>query len=526
MQNKLTKALVGSLMAAAMAATSIPAIVAPMSADAGQQLGATDFDDGIGLPWHTCETNPAKQTFEIKNGAYVCTIVNKDGSDGRWDLQFRHRGLKIVSGHKYKIHAEITASESGTIYTKIGDYGGDNEYWNDGGNGNWQVINLTAGQKYTIDTAFDASNPVKPLQDGPAEWAFHYANNNGKYGNSDTGIPNGATVTFDNMSLIDETSNENDFDPTNEFGVVRPKSNVRLNQVGYYEKLAKKASYCSDAADPLEFSLYNSNGEVVYTGKSEVIANDLDSGTPEDTQVQIENNETATKYKDSGKYVHVLDFSDYTVGGTGYYIIVKDSVGVSGTQQGTYKNAFDTTIEGDKVMWKNFKTGVSYQMNKSHEFAISDTLYDGLLKDSLNYYYQNRSGIPIEAAYITGGDASTLSHSEYGHNPDKAYVQSKWVKSYAGEFDGDKQYSITATYGWYDAGDHGKYVVNGGVSVWTLQNMYEMSKHIGEEAKWDDGKSMAIPENTNGYHDVLDVARVLIEWFFDMMVKSVDPYYG
>ena len=53
-----------------------------------------------------------------------------------------------------------------------------------------------------------------------------------------------------------------------------------------------------------------------------------------------------------------------------------------------------------------------------------------------------------------------------------AYVQSKWVRAYGQEFDGDKDYQIDCVGGWYDAGDHGKYVVNGGISVWTLQNMF------------------------------------------------------
>jgi len=35
------------------------------------------------------------------------------------------------------------------------------------------------------------------------------------------------------------------------------------------------------------------------------------------------------------------------------------------------------------------------------------------------------------------------------------------------------------TGGWYDAGDHGKYVVNGGIAVWTLMNMYERAKIRG-----------------------------------------------
>ena len=330
------------------------------------------------------------------------------------------------------------------------------------------------------------------------------------------------------MSLEDVTGSDGDFDPSNEFGVIRPQSNVRLNQVGYYQGLRKRASYTSDASEPLEFDVYNSSGTSVYHGTSTIIKNDYDSGTPKTTTAKTDGGVSIEKYKDSGEFVHILDFTELQTGGTGYYIVVKDDVGVSGTQSGILKNAYDTKISGDKVMWTNWKTGKEYQMNKSHEFAISDTLYDGLLRDSMSYFYQNRSGVPIEAEYIKNGDAASLSHSEYGHSPDTAYVQPKWIKAYSGKFDGDEKYQITATGGWYDAGDHGKYVVNGGVSIWTLQNMYEMSKKLGKEDKWADGKSMLIPQDgsAKGAPDALDEARVELEWFFDMMVDSKDPYFG
>ncbi|MBP5363637.1 MAG: glycoside hydrolase family 9 protein [Ruminococcus sp.] len=533
MHKKLTKALTGSIMAAAMAATSVAGVMAPMSANAGQLLGATDFEDGVGLPWHTCETNPAKQKFDIVDGAYTVTIKNNMGGNGRWDLQLRHRGLTIKSGHKYHIHAEITPSADGEIYSKIGNYAGTAEYWNDTGNGNWQVSKVTKGQTFEIDCDFTAGSGPSPIEDGPAEWAFHYACHAGTdgaalYGGTDKGMPNDSTLTFDNMSLEDLSGSDGDFDPSNEFGVIRPKTNVRLNQVGYYQGLRKRASYTSDASEPLEFDVYNSSGTSVYTGKSTIIKDDYDSGTPKTTTAKTDGGVSTQKYKDSGEYVHILDFTELQTGGTGYYIIVKDKTGISGTQSGIKKNAYDTTISGDKVMWTNWKTGKEYQMNRSHPFAISDTLYDGLLRDSMSYFYQNRSGIPIEAEYIKNGDAASLSHSQYGHSPDTAYVQSKWIKSYSGKFDGDEDYQITATGGWYDAGDHGKYVVNGGVSIWTLQNMYEMSKNLGKEDKWADGKSMLIPQtgSAKGSPDALDEARVELEWFFDMMVDSKDPYFG
>lgn len=524
MHKTFGKKIAGGLMAAAMAVSAATAVIAPMGAFAGDQLGQSTFDEGIGLPWHTCETNPAKQSFNIKDGTYNVTIVNNDGPESRWDLQLRHRGLKIESGHTYKIHWEVEASTAGQMYTKLGDYGGKNEVWHnnmsDGGKGfneTWDCVQIQAG-KNSFDATFTADKTVEV-----AEWAFHYGGK-GEHQPVDC-FPNDTVLKFDNLTLEDTTSDANDFDKTNEFGVIRPKSNVRLNQIGYYPNLAKKASYVTDASQPLDFEIRDASGNAVYTGKTTVFGEDPDSGTSKTQQVTV-GDEELTKYKDSGANVHIIDFSDFTTPGV-YTIFVKDTTGISGTQSGLKEGAYDTTMDGDKVMWHNWVTDIDYVMNASHEFRIDENIYDdGLVKNSLNYFYQNRSGVPIESQYITSGDASTLSHSEYGHNPDTAYVQSKWVKSYAGDFsDGDKTYSIDVTGGWYDAGDHGKYVVNGGVSVWTLQNAYEISKKNGNDAKWTDG-TIAIPENKDSAPDILDEARVELEFMLEMMVKSGDPYWG
>ena len=59
-------------------------------------------------------------------------------------------------------------------------------------------------------------------------------------------------------------------------------------------------------------------------------------------------------------------------------------------------------------------------------------------------------------------------------------------------------YSLDVSGGWYDAGDHGKYVVNAGISVWTLLNWWERTKYLGTSAAdFGDGK-MNIPESNNG----------------------------
>ena len=41
-------------------------------------------------------------------------------------------------------------------------------------------------------------------------------------------------------------------------------------------------------------------------------------------------------------------------------------------------------------------------------------------------------------------------------------------------------YTLDVKGGWYDAGDHGKYVVNAGYTVWAMLNQYERAVHLGK----------------------------------------------
>ena len=253
---------------------------------AGQMLGQTDFDDGSGLPWHIVESGPGKMEFAIEDGVYKVTIVNPGGrsrgGEDRWDCQFRHRGLKIVSGHQYKVEYEITASNSGKYYTKIGNLEGNIEVWHNMSNGNdlgntWDPIPIAANETKKVSLTFTANQSLDV-----AEWAFHLGGD-GQYTNGDC-FPAGTVITFDNMSLIDMTSDENDY--VHEEPWVR--SGILTNQLGYLTETSKKATLLSDSKSPVKFSLLDESGKSVYDGKSTVIGYD----------------------EDSGDNVHVLDFSD------------------------------------------------------------------------------------------------------------------------------------------------------------------------------------------------------------------------
>ena len=156
MKKRLLSAVTALVMASGITA---PVVfnASDMNAFAGQQLGQTNFDEGVGLPWHVCESAPGEMDFAIDGGKYQITIVNPGGAsaggEDRWDCQFRHRDLKIVSGHQYKVSYEITASNSGKFYTKIGNLDGDVEIWHnmmaDGGpdlGSTWDPMPINANE--------------------------------------------------------------------------------------------------------------------------------------------------------------------------------------------------------------------------------------------------------------------------------------------------------------------------------------------------------------------------------------------
>ncbi|WP_394346821.1 glycoside hydrolase family 9 protein [Streptomyces dangxiongensis] len=153
----------------------------------------------------------------------------------------------------------------------------------------------------------------------------------------------------------------------------------------------------------------------------------------------------------------------------------------------------------------------------SRPFDISPVPYGQLRADALKYYYTQRSGIEISDA-LRPGYARPAGH--VGTAPNKGDVD---VPCQPGVCD----YRLDVSGGWYDAGDHGKYVVNGGVATWQLLNEYERSRwaRTGQPAKLGDG-TLAIPESGNKVPDILDEARWELEFLLKMQVPQGEPLAG
>ncbi|RSV43574.1 glycosyl hydrolase [Sphingomonas sp. ABOLE] len=157
------------------------------------------------------------------------------------------------------------------------------------------------------------------------------------------------------------------------------------------------------------------------------------------------------------------------------------------------------------------RAGKGYRLSvagvTSDPFAIAPSLYRPLVRDAANFFYQQRAGTPIDAKFAGSAWARPAGHAH----------------EVAGCFSGVDErgtvwpgcaYKLDVTGGWYDAGDHGKYVVNGGIALWTLLNAYARRPKA-----FPDG-SLRIPESGNGVSDLLDEARWEMEFLLRMQIPD------
>jgi endoglucanase len=181
----------------------------------------------------------------------------------------------------------------------------------------------------------------------------------------------------------------------------------------------------------------------------------------------------------SGQEVHSLDFSRFRHKGTGYRL----------------------TVDGET----------------SHPFTIGTRLYERLRLDALRFYYTQRSGTEI-LDELRPGYGRPAGH--VGVAPNQGDLE---VPCLPGTCD----HALDVSGGWYDAGDHGKYVVNGGISVHQLMSTWERAvvAPSGKARRLGD-RTLQIPESGNRIPDVLDEARWQLEFHLKMQVPEGEPLAG
>ena len=500
---KRNKRIIAALFALALA-TSAVTVPFSVSAETNPEetrikgygvLGETSFDYKA-LPWHLSTAYPAAQDFELTNdGEMHITIKKASGRDGEhWDLEFRHRNISLRAGNKYHVKFLARASRDGLQVTpRIESFKSDEVYCAFDGEkmsegkalgGEWgKPVTLTKKWQtftgeFTADKDYDN-----------AKFSFTYAHGTEYEGNAE----DGDEIWFDDIELIEDPGpgcvlpiDRDIYGCTSRSSFYSGKKNnfISVNQLGYLpdrKKVAVLSDNAGDITHMAEFASIDNKKltfEVINASTNQAVFRGTSSAPFRDA--------------DSGDNVWKLDFSGLAMTGT-FYI-----------SAGGYR---------------------------SEEFKIGDDIYsdkeNDLLTNALNYFYQNRSGMVIEEEYITSGDRQRLAHKGR-HMTDTALVQKTWKPKYD-SVDEAKENSlseVTATGGWYEAGDSEKNMVSGGMAVWTLQNMFEIAS-LSEDYKFDNNNGpVKIPEADHWIPDILVDTDRELEWMAQMKVPEDDPVWG
>ncbi|HST85749.1 MAG TPA: glycoside hydrolase family 9 protein [Kineosporiaceae bacterium] len=244
---------------------------------------------------------------------------------------------------------------------------------------------------------------------------------------------------------------------------------VRVNQVGYLPRGPKGATLVTELTSATGWQLKNAAGKVVATGRTKPRGVDPSAGLN----------------------VHTIDFGSYTKAGTGYTLVADGEI--------------------------------------SHPFDLSDSVYRALRKDSKTFFYTQRSGLAISDA-IAPGYGRAAGHLGVAPNQGDTAVPCQDLADDSQKLLAEPwtcDYTSDVSGGWYDAGDHGKYVVNGGISVAQLMQEYErtLTARTAHPGQLADG-TLRVPETGNKVPDLLDEARWELEWMLKMQVRAGRPLAG
>lgn len=217
----------------------------------------------------------------------------------------------------------------------------------------------------------------------------------------------------------------------------KPRTTVKVNQVGYAPESQKSAVFAYNSGDTFEI-IDVQTGQSVYQGPI--------TGKTENADAMEIN------------YIGV--FSDFKL-------------------PGTYR--IQTQI-----------------LSSSYEFTIQEDPYASLLKDSLIALSSQRCGTKLSHEVF-----GELAH-EACHTDDATSVVN--------------DSTVNVTGGWHDAGDYGRYVTPGAKAVSDLL----LAQLMFSESFSD---TMGIMESGNGLSDILDEAKVELEWLLKMQ-RETNAFYN
>jgi endoglucanase len=146
--------------------------------------------------------------------------------------------------------------------------------------------------------------------------------------------------------------------------------------------------------------------------------------------------------------------------------------------------------------------------NDKRRFRIQEDPYGDIADAAVKAFYYNRCSYPVLPEF--GG----VYLREAGH-PDKVV----YIHSSAASESRPEGTVISSPGGWYDAGDYNKYIVNSGITTYTMLLAWEYYP-----AYWKD-RNLTIPESHNNIPDLLDETLFNLRWMLTMQDTDGGVYH-
>jgi len=558
----------GALAAACLLAATLTAAgpAAPASAAPVAHIANGTFDDGTTTPWWAT----ANTSLEVRDGR-LCVDV-PGGTANPWDVAIGHNDIPLIDGAAYTLAFTTDASVDTTVNANV--QLNEAPYTT--------VLSRTVGDgthRYTFGSDLDSANGTFTIQLGGKPDPYTFCLDDVSLESDGEGGSGGAPEQIENGDFEDGSAGWYSYGTTSTAvvggalcsevpgGLANPwDGGVGQNDVPLIAGESYTLSFDATADPGGTVRLAVQLGAAPYTGYfSRDLALTPASGhqeftftAPEDTpaaQVAFQVGGNAEAYTfcldnvslrggeeeppyvpDTGPRVRVNQVG-YLPDGPKRATLVTDAttalpwqlrdgagaVVASGTTapRGVDQASGQNVHTIDFTGYATEATGLTLVADgeTSHPFDVADTVYERLSSDSLQFFYIQRSGIAIDGDLV--GDEYARPAGHVGVAPNQGDTD---VPCQPGVCD----YRLDARGGWYDAGDHGKYVVNGGIATAQLLSAYERTKTAPTAAfgnRLGDG-SLRVPERDNGVPDILDEARWELEFLLRMQVPAGKPLAG
>ena len=136
------------------------------------------------------------------------------------------------------------------------------------------------------------------------------------------------------------------------------------------------------------------------------------------------------------------------------------------------------------------------------DLKIAGKTYEDVAKASLKWFYYQRASMELEETYAGKWKRAA------GHTNPTAQLHSSTGASG----------TINSTKGWYDAGDYGRYIVNSGITTYTLLSLYEHFPEYFKTLKWNIPAEGQLP-------DLLAEIKWNLDWMLTMQASDGGLYH-